>query len=177
MLLRLSRLPEEATLLARAVAVLDTDADVHLAAAVAGIDAARAAVAAEALVRSQILAAGELLRFAHPILRAAVYEELPPARRALEHRRAAEVLASRNPDRAAVHLLSTAPAGDPWVAEQLLDAGERAAARGAIDAATALLDRCLAEPPPDTGRARRTSRAAGRLTAPATMPRRGARSR
>ena len=52
------------------------------------------------------------------------------------------------PDRAAVHLLSTAPAGDPWVAEQLLHAGERAAARGAIDAATALLDRCLAEPPP-----------------------------
>lgn len=147
-LLRLSRLPEEATVLARAVAVLDTDADVHLAAAVAGIDAGRAAAAAEALVRSQILAAGEPLRFRHPILRAAVYEELPTSRRALEHRGAAEVLASRNPDRAAVHLLSTAPAGDPWVAEQLLHAGERAAARGAIDAATALLDRCLAEPPP-----------------------------
>ena len=146
-LLRLSRLPEEATALARAVAVLDTDADVHLAAAVAGIDAGRAVAAAEALVRSQILAAGEPLRFTHPILRAAVYEELSSSRRALEHRRAAEVLASRNPDRAAVHLLSTAPAGDPWVAEQLLHAGERAAARGAIDAATALLDRCLAEPP------------------------------
>jgi DNA-binding CsgD family transcriptional regulator len=147
-LLRLSRLPEEVTVLARAVAVLDTDADVHLAAAVAGIDAGRAVAAAEALVRSRILAAGEPLRFTHPILRAAVYEELPSSRRALEHRRAAEVLASRNPDRAAVHLLSTAPAGDPWVAEQLLHAGERAAARGAIDAATALLDRCLAEPPP-----------------------------
>ena len=146
-LLRLSRLPEEATALARAVAVLDTDADVHLAAAVAGMDAGRALAAAEALVRSQILAAGEQLRFAHPILRAAVYEELPSSRRALEHRRAAEVLASRNADRAAVHLLSTVPAGDPWVAEQLLHAGERAAARGAIDAATALLDRCLAEPP------------------------------
>ena len=125
-LLRLSRLPEEATALARAVAVLDTDADVHLAAAVAGIDAGRAVAAAEALVRSQILAAGEPLRFAHPILRAAVYEELPSSRRALEHRRAAEVLASRNADRAAVHLLSTVPAGDPWVAEQLLHAGERA---------------------------------------------------
>jgi DNA-binding CsgD family transcriptional regulator len=147
-LLRLSQLPEEATVLARAVAVLDTDADVHLAAAVAGIDAGRAVATAEALVRSQILAAGEPLRFRHPILRAAVYEELPSSRRALEHRRAAEVLASRNPDRAAVHLLSAAPAGDPWVAEQLLHAGERAAARGAIDAATALLDRCLAEPPP-----------------------------
>ena len=147
-LLRLSRLPEEATALARAVAVLDTDADVHLAAAVAAIDAGRAVAAAEALVRSEILAAGEPLRFAHPILRAAVYEELPSSRRALEHRRAAEVLASRNADRAAVHLLSTVPAGDPWVAEQLLHAGERAAARGAIDAATALLDRCLAEPPP-----------------------------
>jgi class 3 adenylate cyclase/tetratricopeptide (TPR) repeat protein len=147
-LLRLSRLPTEATTLARAVAVLDTDADVHLAAAVAGIDAARAVAAAESLVRSQILAAGEPLRFAHPILRAAVYEELPLSRRALEHRRAAEVLASRNPDRAAVHLLSTVPAGDPWVAEQLLHAGERAAARGATDAAAALLDRCLAEPPP-----------------------------
>ena len=147
-LLRLSRLHEEASALARAVAVLDTDADVHLAAAVAGLDAVRAVAAAEALVRSQILAAGEPLRFAHPILRAAVYEELPSSRRALEHRRAAEVLASRNADRAAVHLLSAVPAGDPWVAEQLLDAGERAAARGAIDAATALLDRCLSEPPP-----------------------------
>ena len=81
LLLRLSRLPEEATVLARAVAVLDTDADVHLAAAVAGIDAGRAVAAAEALVRSEILAAGEALRFTHPILRAAVYEELPSSRR------------------------------------------------------------------------------------------------
>jgi class 3 adenylate cyclase/tetratricopeptide (TPR) repeat protein len=147
-LLRLSRLPEDATALARAVAVLDTDADVHLAAAVAGLDAARAVAAAEALAGAQILAAGMPLRFAHPILRAAVYDELAPSRRALEHRRAAEVLASRDADRAAVHLRSTVPAGDPWVAEQLLGAGQRAAGRGAIDAAAALLDRCLAEPPP-----------------------------
>jgi tetratricopeptide (TPR) repeat protein len=93
-------------------------------------------------------------------MRAAVYADLPSARRAAAHRRAAEVL-DREPagaDRAAVHLLSSEPAGDSWVVERLHAAAERALARGASDAALGLLERARREPSDDP----RVLRALGR---------------
>jgi hypothetical protein len=111
-LLRLSRLGDQATALARAVSVLDTDAEPRFVYALAGLDPVAGARAAAALEAARILEAVEALRFAHPILRAAVYEDQPPTARALGHRRAAEVLVEQggDPDRAAAHLLATPPA-------------------------------------------------------------------
>ncbi|MDQ3647724.1 MAG: LuxR C-terminal-related transcriptional regulator [Actinomycetota bacterium] len=147
---RLDAMWPEGLALARAVAVLDTDAELRLAAALAGIDPSAAERAADALADARVLAPGRPLRFAHPIMRRAVYLDLPEGRRSADHARAARLLDAegRDPDRAAAHLKVTEPAGERWVVERLRAAGERALARGAPEAAVTLLRRALAEPPP-----------------------------
>jgi DNA-binding CsgD family transcriptional regulator len=147
-LLRLGRLSPDAFRLAEAVAVLDGDAQLRRASQLAELDHAAAESAADELIMARILAPGRPLRFLHPILRAAVDANIPPSRRAAADRRAAELLAGEEggADRAAVHLIASEPAADPWVAEQLVGAGERALARGAPDAAIPLLERARREP-------------------------------
>ena len=65
------------------------------AAAVAGIDAAAAARAADVLAAAEVLSPGRPLEFVHPIVRAAVREDLADRRAGALHARAAEVLAGR----------------------------------------------------------------------------------
>ncbi len=143
---RLARLAQDDVALARALAVLDRDAHLDHAARLAGLDGDAAAEAAAALQRAALLAAGGPLRFTHPLLRQAVYADLAPASRDRLHRRAAELLdAAGADDRAATHLVAVPPAADPWVAERLLAAGQRALAHGAPQAALALLERAHAE--------------------------------
>jgi DNA-binding CsgD family transcriptional regulator len=153
-LLRLGRLPPEARELAQAVAVLDTDAALGWAAVVAGLTGPAARQAAAGLQQAGIFAPGHPLAFSHPILRAAVYENLPQAQRADAHGKAARVLAASGSrvDRAAVHLLSVPPEGDSWVVECLRTAASSALARGEADVAASLLARALAEPPPNSAR-------------------------
>ena len=79
--LRLGRLPAPAARLARAVAVLER-AQLPRAAALAELDPAEAAEAADALVAAGILEPERPLAFVHPLVRAGVYEELA-GRRAL----------------------------------------------------------------------------------------------
>jgi DNA-binding CsgD family transcriptional regulator len=148
---RLRRLPPTALRLAQAIAVLDADAELRHAAAVAGLAPTEAEAAADGLTLARLLAPGRPLRFVHPIMRAAIYAEMPPAQRAAAHRHAAEVLdaESAGADRAAVHLLAAEPAGDDWVIERLRAAAERALARGAPDAAVGLLERARREPSDD----------------------------
>jgi hypothetical protein len=62
---------------ARAVAVLDTDAELPHAATLAPINCAEAATAADALTDAHVLAPGRPPRFTHPIIGRAVYEDLP----------------------------------------------------------------------------------------------------
>jgi tetratricopeptide (TPR) repeat protein len=106
---------------------------------------------ADALVRAEILAAARPLRFVHPIVRAAIHDELAPGERASAHARAARLLAERGrePDRVAAHLLLTEPRGDRWVVERLRAAARDAVARGAPEAAAGYVRRVLAEPPPE----------------------------
>ena len=146
---RLATMGPDALALARAVAVLEVDADLGAAATLAELDVAPAQMAADALVDAHVFASERPLRFAHPILRQAVYSDLPLGRRSVEHHRAARVLEARGADldRVVVHLLATDPAGDETVVERLRAAAERALARGAPDAAAVLLERALAEPP------------------------------
>jgi DNA-binding CsgD family transcriptional regulator len=147
--LRLGRLPAPAARRARAVAVLER-AQLPRAAALAELDPAAAAEAADVLVAAGILERERPLAFVHPLVRAGVYEELAVAKRSLAHRRAAELMDDdpAGEERAAEHLLATEPAGDPWIARRLVDAARTAARRGAPESAAVLLRRALAEPPP-----------------------------
>src|SRR3954466_2349129 len=111
--LRLGRLPAPAARLARAVAVLER-AQLPRAAALAELDPAQAAEAADALVAAGILEPERPQAFIHPLVRAGVYEELGGADRSHAHRRAAELMDDdpAGEERAAEHLLATEPAGD-----------------------------------------------------------------
>jgi DNA-binding CsgD family transcriptional regulator len=155
MLVRLSRLPEDAAGLARAVAVLET-AELAQAADLAGLDADAAAQAADLLVAAGVLGPRRPLAFAHPIVRAGILEEVPPAERMRAHRRAAELLAVREDrgERVAEHLLATEPTGDAWTVARLTEAAREASRRGAPESAVSYLRRVLAEPPAPGARPR-----------------------
>jgi DNA-binding CsgD family transcriptional regulator len=148
-MLRLSRVSPQAAGLARAVAVLGGHAELRTAAALAGQEPAEATEAAEALVHADLLADRLPLEFTHPVVRAAVYDELPAAERLTWHRRAAGVLAEARvePEQVAAHLVQAQPSADPFVVETLRHAGERALARGASEVAVGFLRRALDEPP------------------------------
>ena len=88
---RLARLSGDARELAGAVAVLGSG-ELRHAAALAGIGELDAEAAADELHAAGLLARELPLRFAHPLLGAAVEADLSPARRASAHRRAAVLL-------------------------------------------------------------------------------------
>ena len=144
------RLPEPAVAVARAVAVLGEQPGLPAVAALAGADEPAAAGAIQALARAEILRGDESLGFVHPLIRDAVYSEFTAPARALEHARAARLLAElgASPERVAAQLLLTTPRGDPWVVARLREAAQVALRRGAPDAAMRLLERAQAEPPP-----------------------------
>jgi DNA-binding CsgD family transcriptional regulator len=147
--LRLARLPDDAGALARAAATLGENAPLRLAAAVAAIDEDAARASLDLLAGVDVLRPELPLAFVHPIVRAAVAEQMSPAERTAAHRRAAELLAAdeAEPERVAIHLLACGPTGDPWVASSLRAAARSALARGVPDAARTYLERALAEPP------------------------------
>jgi DNA-binding CsgD family transcriptional regulator len=144
----LTVLPDEAAELARAVAVLGTDAELRHAAALAGLDAATASRAADTLAAADVLRPERPLEFVHPVLRAAVREDIPPGERSVAHARAARLLADdgAGPDRVAVHLLAVDPDAERWRVDVLRAAADEAVERGAPDAAADFLRRALAEP-------------------------------
>ncbi len=148
-LVRLLGLAPAAVRIARAVALLGTDADLRHAAALAQLDENPAAAAVDALVASDILAYGQPLTFVHPMVQEVVKANLPPGERSVCHRRAARLLAmaGRPADRVATQLLSTEPAGDVWVVGALREAAHQALARGSPELASRYLARALAEPP------------------------------
>jgi tetratricopeptide (TPR) repeat protein len=152
---RLSRLPPEATRLARAVAVLGDEAEPHQAAELSGLEDQAASEAAVALARVDVLRAQPPFGFVHPLIGAAVYEALTPAERDSGHARAARLLEAggAEPERVAAHLLRAPPAADPGVVGVLRQAARGAGGRGAAESAVGYLRRALAEPPPAAERA------------------------
>lgn len=151
---RLGRLGRDAQLLARAVAVLGTDAEPRHAYAIAALTEDAGAVAEDVLVAAGILSARRPLEFVHPIVRAAVAEQLSPPERARRHLAAAHVLERDGGDaeRLAPHLLAADARADPWVVETLATAAARSSEHGAPDAAVRYLRRALDEPPSTDGR-------------------------
>jgi class 3 adenylate cyclase/DNA-binding CsgD family transcriptional regulator len=147
--LRLSRLPSEATVLARAVAVLGDRAELRHASELAGIERELANHAATTLARADLLHFEMPLTFTHPVVRAAVYDDMSAPERIAAHRRAAKILAAAGaePEQIAVHLEQSIPNADPFVVDTLVQAAQRALQRGSSDVAVALLRRALDEPP------------------------------
>ena len=151
---RVGQLGDGAGRLTRALAVLGGPAPLRHAAALAGQDAPAAAGLADSLRAADVLGPGSVLEFAHPIVRTAVYESIPPGERALAHAQAARLLEhdGADPERIALHLLRSEPAGDAGVADLLRAAAAAASGRGAPGTAADYLRRALGEPPEPTAR-------------------------
>lgn len=147
--LRLARLSESALELARAAAVLEPAAELRYASDLAGLAEGAAATAFDELVEARVLSAAHPLTFVHPLIGSVVYDDLPPARRAMMHKRAARLLVGESEEagRVAAHLLRTARGGDRWVVDELRIAAERELARGSPSTAAQLLRRARSEPP------------------------------
>jgi DNA-binding CsgD family transcriptional regulator len=148
-LLRLARVPDAGPALATAVAIVGDGTPLARAAALAGLDEEQAERAADALARSLIMAPGEPLSFTHPLIGAAIRDDLPPLARSRAHRRAARLLAAdgASAEVVAAHLLACRPADDARAAAILGQAARNAAAHGEYDTARRFLERALAERP------------------------------
>ena len=154
-LVRLARLPEPALALARAAAVLGEQADHRHLLALAELDQTTAAHAIRALVGAGVIEDARPVRFVHPIVRNAIYQDLGATERARAHRQAAaQLIAERAaPELVAAQLVLSDPGGDAAVVDALRQAGVEALARGAPDATVRWLTRALVEPPPVHARA------------------------
>jgi DNA-binding CsgD family transcriptional regulator/tetratricopeptide (TPR) repeat protein len=154
-LVRLARLERGALELARAVAVLGDAAAPGVAAALAGLPEAEALAAVDDLTRMHVFARDEELRFVHPLVRSAVYDDLTPVHRASAHRHAARLLADRgaSPGAVVAQLLPAEAAAEQWAVDCLLGAAADARCRGAPESACKLARRALMEPPSSDRRA------------------------
>ena len=154
--LRLRRMPPTVTAAARAVAVLGEAADLPTVAALAQQPEEEVAAALDVLSRSEILTVERHLTFVHPLVRDAIYNDLPAGERALHHDRAAQVLSRQGAtaEQVAVHLLRAPRRGSAATVELLRAAADTAISRGASDAAVGLLRRALEEPVSGPDRAR-----------------------
>ena len=149
---QLAHLPDGAAL-ARAVAVLGPGAPLRHAAELAGLKLYQAADAADALRAAGVLDDTPGLTLAHPLIAGTLYTRMPAGARARRHAEAAALLVRERaePERVALHLLRTEPAGERATVRTLRDAAQRATARGAPQTAATYLRRALAEPPTTAG--------------------------
>lgn len=149
-LMRVGRIAASAPGFARAIAVLGDGADVGVAAELAELDASEARALITALADAAVLERGEPLRFVHPLVRSAIYGDVPVPELDALHARAARVLNARDaePEAIAVHLLASQPQGNPQTVSDLRAAASAALTRGAPESASRYLRRALAEPPP-----------------------------
>jgi len=152
---RLERMGPSTVRLAWAAAVLGTQVEPSLAAAVAGLGAREAAGCADRLREARVLTGSRTLEFVHPLIAGAVYRAIPDALRVALHGKAAwtVVEAGLGPAAAARHLMETHPEGDPWVVQQLRAAAQEMLRAGAPEAARDHLARALREPPAPRERA------------------------
>ena len=148
-LLRLGRMPAAVLTAARAIAVLGTAATAGRAGRLAYLDGDASAEAIGALMAEGFIEGEQALRFVHPLVRSAIYQDMAPPLRQRWHKRAARMLDERDAASAevAVHLLVAAATGDAWVVDRLRLAAADARSRGAPDVAIQCLERALAEPP------------------------------
>src|SRR5215212_5547487 len=149
-LLRLERLPSAGGPVARALAILgEHDVALRDVATLAEVPEDPAAEALAELERSGLVTGQPHLRFTHPILRAAIEDDMPAVERSRAHEEAARMLADRDADAVAVaaHLLVCDPGQGEWARGTLRRAARRAEALGDPSAAVRYLERALTERP------------------------------
>jgi len=148
--MRVRSLGKDAVKLVAAAAVLGDGAELRHVSAVAGVSLERVLELLDRLGAAGILHGEPPAHFARPVVRQAIYLDLPEGARRLAHRRAAEVLHAEgaDPERVCAHLLRCEPEGSPAVVATLRCAARRALARGAPDSAVAYLSRALGEGAP-----------------------------
>jgi DNA-binding CsgD family transcriptional regulator len=170
-LLRLARLAAPAAALARALSVLGDGAHVGDAGQLAGLGGADVDAAMVRLVSVGVVEPGGTLRFTHPIVRSAIYDDISPAERERLHHSAWCTLQERRAPlrQIAAHVMQTQPAADPDATELLRGAASDALALGDAAAAAALLSRAMQEPPAESDRAA-VLLALGQARARAGMP-------
>ncbi len=144
---RAGRLDPRGPEVVRAVAVLGDGGDLRALSGLSGVDRATVSAILDGLVGASILAADQGRRFAHPLLRAGVYEAIAPLTRAEMHARAARLLREQGaePEIVAAHLLLCEPGGDPGALGVLELAAARADERGAPESMITYLERALSE--------------------------------
>jgi DNA-binding CsgD family transcriptional regulator len=146
---RLARLSEDAVRLAQALAILGRDATLLRAARVAELDDQRALSALDVLVAAEFVRSGISIEFVHPIVRAAIYNELAPGRLTIAHRQIADLLTEEGAeiDATAGHLLLSQPIGSQGTIELLRQAAAHAFGVGAPGNAATYLSRAIEEGP------------------------------
>jgi DNA-binding CsgD family transcriptional regulator len=148
-LLRLARLSADAVQVARAIAILGDGAELPVVAELADLEPSAVAAATRELVRAEILRPEPPLGFVHPLVQAAIYHDLAPGERELQHERAASLLVEVDTpkEQIAAHLLLVPGRGEDWVVDVLRAAADTAVAKGDLDSAISSLQRALDEPP------------------------------
>jgi DNA-binding CsgD family transcriptional regulator/tetratricopeptide (TPR) repeat protein len=142
---RLARASPAALVLARAVAILGDGARLSDAAVLAGLDEPTALEAVGAMRAGDLFGHESGLTFAHPIIRASIYQSMLHAERVIHHAHAAELLRAREapPEQVAAQLLLAEGVEAPWMLEHLQLAAQAALALGAPGNAVAYLRRGL----------------------------------
>ena len=138
---RIETLPEATRAALGALAAL-SQPTLRLAAAYGGEDVLVPAFAAQVLE-----AAGERIRFTHPLLASAALAAIPTLERRALHSRLAELV--EDPEERARHLALAADGPDATVAAALDEAARRARARGAPGVAAGLYEQAQRLTPPD----------------------------
>ena len=149
-LLRLARLDRAAGSLARALSTLGDGAQVGDAARLAELTPAEVEAGMASLVAAGVIESGGSVRFVHPILRSAIYEDLSPAERERLHCAASKILEERGApvEQVAAHVMHTEPSADAVAVALLRDAAREALALGDATRAATMLTRAVEEPPP-----------------------------
>ncbi len=146
---RFTRMPPESRAAARAVAILGDGASLPIVAELTGLPQTAVAEAMGSLARAEVLRPEYPLDFVHPLVRDAVYNDIPLGTREMQHEQAARILtaAGASPEQVAAQLLKSPPRGGQQAVRTLLTAATRSATRGAPDGAVTYMRRALAEPP------------------------------
>jgi DNA-binding CsgD family transcriptional regulator len=145
---RLARLGTTPSALARALALLGSEAPLELASELAELSAEDGTLASQRLTEAGLVEFDRTLRFRHPLLGAAVAATVTPFERDAGHRKAVALLRARGakPEQIAAQVLAAAPAADSEDVQVLRAAATDAGRRGAPAAAVPLLRRTLEEP-------------------------------
>lgn len=152
---RLAHLGAAPAALAEAAAILDGSGRLDVAAQLAGLSREGAEKAADALAAAGLLAAGEPLVFPQPLIATALRAEMGTFVRSRAHARAAAALAAAGAptEEVAAQLLHAPCEGSRETVDRLREAAVLTRRRGDPAAAARLLERALAEGPPDDERA------------------------